>query len=92
LSDLDLEDFNMIDMKAKKVLEVLAEANKGEFVKGEDIHKKTGLTPDEINESIRSLKKSLFVIIPNASEKLPHYDFYSVEITDFGREVLEKYK
>jgi DNA-binding MarR family transcriptional regulator len=90
-SDFDLDDFNMIDMKAKKVLEALSEFNKGEFIKGQQIHVKTSLTPDDINESIKSLEKSLLINNPTVSENLPPYDFYAVEITDFGRQVLEKY-
>jgi DNA-binding MarR family transcriptional regulator len=89
--DFDLDEFNMIDMDAKKVLEALSEFNKGEFAKGEQIHKKTGLTPDTINGAVRVLEKSLLVNNPTVSENLPPYDFYAVEITDFGRQVLEKY-
>ena len=92
MSDFDLDDFNMIDMKAKKVLEALSEFKSGEFVKGEEIHKKTGLPPDQINESVKPLEKSLLIEIPSAFQRLPPYDFYAVEITDFGRQVLEKYK
>ncbi len=90
-SDFDLDDFNMIDMNAKKVLVALAEFNKGEFVKGNDIHKKTGLTPQTINSAVKVLEKSLMVNNPSISEKLPPYDFYSVQISDFGRQVLEKF-
>jgi hypothetical protein len=90
-SDFDLDEYNMVDMNAKKVLEALAEFNKGEFAKGEDIHKKTGLTPETINEAVKVLEKSLFVNNPNLSHKLPPYEFYAVEITEFGRQVLEKY-
>ncbi|MGA2386351.1 MAG: hypothetical protein ABSG33_07450 [Candidatus Bathyarchaeia archaeon] len=89
--NFDLEDFNMIDMEAKKVLEALAEFDKGELVKGELIHKKTGLLPDEINEAVRSLAKSLLVNIPDALKNLAPYKFYAVEITDFGRQVLEQF-
>ena len=82
----------MIDMTAKKVLEALSEFNKGEFVKGEEIHKKTGLTPNDINLAVKVLEKSLLIEIPSVFQRLPQYDFYAVEITDFGRQVLEKYK
>jgi DNA-binding MarR family transcriptional regulator len=92
LSDFDLDDFNMIDMNAKKVLKALSEFNKGEFVKGEEIHKKTGLTPDDISEAVKELEKSLLIEIPRGSQRLSPYDFHAVEITDFGRQVLEKYK
>jgi len=40
IKDFELDDFNLIDMNAKKVLEALSEFNSGEFVKGEQIHKK----------------------------------------------------
>jgi hypothetical protein len=46
----------MIDRTAKKVLAALSEFNKGEFVKGEEIHKKTGLTPDDINLAVKVLE------------------------------------
>lgn len=90
-SDFDLDEFNMIDMDAKKVLVALSEFNAGEFAKGDQIHKKTGLTPDTINAAVKALEKSLLVNNPSLSERLPPYDFYAVEITEFGRQVLEKY-
>ena len=89
--DFELDDFNMIDVKAKHVLEALHEFEKGELVKGELIHKRTGLTPVEINEAIKTLAKSLLVDTPDSLKNLPPYHFYAVEITDFGRQVLEKY-
>jgi hypothetical protein len=92
LKDFNLEDFNMIDMKAKKVLEALAEFNEGEFARGEQIHKKTSLIPADINYAVRILEKSYLVNNPTVSEKLPPYDFYAVQISDFGRQVLEKYR
>ena len=92
LEDFSLDDFNMIDVNAKKVLVALSEINEGEFAKGEQIHKKTSLTPGDINEAVKTLEKSLLINNPTVSEKLPPYDFYAVEITDFGRQVLEKYK
>ena len=61
------------------------------MAKGELIHKKTGLIPEEINDAVRSLKKSLMVDLADRLTSLPPYDFYAVEITDFGRQVLEKY-
>ena len=87
----DLEDYNMIDMTAKKVLQTLAESGKGILVKGEEIHKKTGLPPNEVNEAVRVFAKSLLVNISDASQRLPPYDFYAVMITDFGRQVLEQF-
>ncbi len=89
--NFDLEDYNMIDMNAKKVLVALSEFGKGETVKGELIHQKTGLTPLEVNDAVRSLAKSLMVEVPEALRNSPPYDFYSAEITDFGRQVLEQF-
>ena len=89
--DFELDDFNMIDTKTRQLLEASDEFEKGELVKGELIHKRTGLTPIEINEAIKSLAKSLLVDIPDNLKNLPPYHFYAVEITDFGRQVLEKY-
>ena len=91
VESFDLEDFNMIGLRAKKVLVALSEFDRSELVKGDLIHKKTSLVPDQINEAIRSLAKSLLVTIANPLENLPPYDFYAVEITDFGRQVLEQY-
>ncbi len=92
MSDIsDLEDFNMIDVIAKKVLEALGESSKGIFVRGEEIHKKTGLIPDDINPAVKSLAKSLLVDVTDVFQRLPPYDFYGVEITDFGRQVLEQF-
>ncbi len=92
VSDFDLDDFNMIDLDAKKVLVALSEFNEGELVKGELIHKKTGLTPMEINDAIRVLAKSLLVDVPYSLKNLDPYNFHAAEITLFGRQVLEKFR
>jgi DNA-binding MarR family transcriptional regulator len=73
------------------VLEALVDTNRGEFIKGEDIHKKTGLTPDDINHSVKSLEKSLLIETQSIFEQLRPYDFYAAEITDFGRQVIEQF-
>jgi hypothetical protein len=91
MPDFDLDDFNILDMNAKKVLEALSEFLAGEFVKGEQIHKKTGIMPGDINDAVRELEKSLLADNPDIGRKSPPYDFYAVQITDFGRQVLEKY-
>lgn len=52
---------------------------------------KTGLTPNDINHSVKALAKSLLVDLSTASQTRPPYDFYEVMITDFGRQVLEKF-
>jgi hypothetical protein len=91
VENFNLEDFNLIDMNAKKVLVALSEFDRGLLIKGEMVHKKTGLTPADINDAVRSLKESLLVDIPDALKNLLPYDFYAVEITDFGRQVLEQF-
>ena len=91
VQNFDLDDFNMIDMQAKKVLETLSEFDKGEVIKGDMLHKKTGLLPSELNDAVRSLAMSLLVDIPEPLRNSPPYDFYTVEITDFGRQVLEQF-
>jgi hypothetical protein len=59
--------------------------------KGEEIHKKTGLTPDDIKGAVKAPEKSLPIESPSVFQRLPPYDFHAVAITDFGRQVLEKY-
>lgn len=90
-NNFDLDEYNMIDMDAKKVLVALTEFNQGEFVNGEQLHKKTGLTPETINSAIRVLEKSLMVNNPDLTKTLPPYEFFAVEISDFGRQVLEQF-
>ncbi len=53
-------------------------------MKGELIHKRTGLIPAEVNDAVRDLAKSLHVNISDALKNLAPYDFYAVEIKDFG--------
>ena len=72
-------------------MEALAALSKGEFANGEQIQQLTGLTPEVINNSVRALEKSLLIENPSLEDNLPPYDFYAVEITDFGRQVLERY-
>lgn len=91
VQNFDLEDFNMLDVQAKKVLEALGEFDKGHLVKGDVLHIKTGLLPKDINDAVRVLSKSKLVNIPNPLHFSVPYDFYEVEITDFGRQVLEQY-
>jgi hypothetical protein len=78
-------------MNAKKVLEALAALSKGEFANGEQIQQLTSLSPEVINDSVRVLEKSLLIDNPSLEDNIPPYEFYAVGITDFGRQVLEKY-
>jgi len=92
MQNFELDDFNILDMTAKKVLEALYEFGQGEFVRGEQLHKKTGLPPEDLNKAVRELEKSLLVDNPDISKESPPYEFYAVQITEFGRQVLEKYR
>jgi hypothetical protein len=49
------------------------------------------LIPAEVNDAVRDLAKFLLVDIPDALKSLAPYDFYAVEITDFGRQVLKQF-
>lgn len=90
--DSSFDEFNIdVDLMAKKVLEAIAGFNKGEFVTGEQIQKKTNLTPDEINKAVKVLSKALLINIPQVWNKLPPYEFRVVEITDLGRSLLADY-
>jgi hypothetical protein len=92
VENVDVEGFNVLDMNAKKVLVALLESEEGLLIKGDLIRKKTGLIPETINDAIRSLNKSLLVDIPYPLKNNPPYEFYAVEVTDFGRQVLEQFK
>ena len=80
VQDFDLDDFNMLEIKAKRVLTTLSEFDKGLLAKGELIHKKTGLLPEEIKDSIRNQKQSLIVNLADPLNSRPLYNFCSVEI------------
>ena len=71
--------------------QILVPFNEGEFATGKQLHKKTGLTPTDLNDAVRELEKSLLIDNRDIGKKAPPYDFYAVHITDFGRQVLEKY-
>jgi len=88
---INIDEYTAIDFEAKKVLETLSEFNHGEYASGEQLQHKTGLTPEVINSSVKVLEKSLMVNNPSISREKPPYEFEAVEITDFGRQVLEKY-
>jgi hypothetical protein len=89
--DIDADTINAIDMNAKKILEVIAQANQGEYVNGEQMKEKTGFTPEIINGAVKVLEKSLLIENPAIYDELPPYDFNAVKITEFGKQVLEQY-
>ncbi len=91
VEDFEQDDWNMLDLSARKVLSVLSEFEKGLLVKVDVIHKKTGLMPEGLNDAVRHLSKSKLINNPDPSKKFGPYDFYAVEITDLGRQVLAKF-
>ena len=84
-------DFDIIDPSAKRVLVALSQFEKGLLVTVDLLHKKTGLMPEALNDAVRHLSKSKLIDIPEPTKKHGPYDFNTVEITDFGREVLTKF-
>ena len=91
VEDFEQDDFDMIDPSAKKVLVALAQFEKGFLVTVDLLHKKTGLMPEALNDAVRHLSKSKLIVIPDAEKRHGPYDFNTVEITDFGRQVLAKF-
>jgi hypothetical protein len=91
VEDFEQDDFDMIDPSAKKVLIALSEFEKGLLVTVDILHRKTGLMPEGLNDAVRHLLGSKLIDNPVQSKKFGPYDFYAVEITDFGREVLRKF-
>jgi hypothetical protein len=89
--DFEQDDWDMLDQSAKRVLVALSEFEKGLLVKVDILHKKTGLMPEGLNDAVRHLSKSNLIDNPEPSKKFGPYDFYAIEITDLGRQVLEKY-
>ena len=91
VEDFEQDDFDMIDPSAKRVLVALSEFEKGFLVTVDLLHKKTGLMPEALNDAVRHLSKSKLIDIPDAEKRHGPYDFDTVEITDFGRQVLSKF-
>lgn len=91
VEDFEQDDFDMLDESAKQVLAVLSQFEKGLLVKVDLLHKKTGLMPEGLNDAVRHLSKAKLIDIPDASKRFGPYEFYAVEITDLGRQVLEKF-
>ena len=91
VEDFEQDDFEMLDPSAKRVLNVLSEFDKGLLVKVDLLHRKTGLMPEGLNDAVRHLSKSKLIEILDTPKKMGPYDFYAVEITDFGREVQAKF-
>jgi hypothetical protein len=92
VEDFEQDDFDMIDPTAKKVLVALSQFEKGLLVTVDLLHKKTGLMPEALNDAVRHLSKSKLIDVPDAEKRHGPYDFNTVEITDFGRQVLVKFR
>jgi RIO-like serine/threonine protein kinase len=91
VEDFEQDDWDMIDSSARRVLVALSEFEEGLLVKVDLIHKKTGLMPKGMNDAVRHLSKAKLIDNPYPSKGYGPYDFYAVEITEPGRQVLEKF-
>ena len=91
VEDFEQDDWDMLDPSAKRVLVALSEFEKGVSVKVDAIHKKTGLMPEALNDAVRHLLKSKLIDNPDPFRRFGPYDFYGIEITDLGRQVLAKF-
>ncbi len=91
VEDFEQDDWDMIDPAAKRVLVALSEFEKGQLVKVDLIHKKTGLMPEALNDAVRHLSKSKLIDNPDPSKRFGPYDFFAIQITDVGRQVLAKF-
>ena len=91
VEDFEQDDWDILDPKAKQVLIALSEFDKGLLVKVDILHKKTGLMPEGLNDAVRHLSKSKLIDNPEPSKRFGPYDFYAIEITELGRQVVEEF-
>ncbi len=91
VENFEQDDFDMLDPSARKVLVALSQFEKGLLVQVDQLHRKTGLMPEGLNDAVRHLIKAKLIDNPDPSKRFGPYDFYAVEITDFGREVLARF-
>ena len=91
VEDFEQDDFDMLDPSAKQVLVILSQFEKGLLVKVDLLHRKTGLMPEGLNDAVRHLSKSKLIDILETPKRMGPYDFWAVEITDFGRQVQTKF-
>ena len=91
VEDFEQDDFDMLDPSAKRVLIALSQFEKGLLVKVDLLHRKTGLMPEGLNDAVRHLSKAQLIDILETPKRIDPYEFYAVEVTDFGREVLAKF-
>jgi hypothetical protein len=91
VEDFEQDDFDLLDQSAKQVLVALSKFEKGLLVKVDLLHKRSGLMTDGLNDAVRHLSKSKLIDILETPRRMGPYEFYAVEITDLGREVLAKF-
>ena len=91
VEDFEQDDFDMLDQSAKRVLIALSQFEKGLLVTVDLLHRKTGLMPEGLNDAVRHLSKAMLINNLDPSKKFGPYDFYAIEITDLGRQVLAKF-
>ncbi len=91
MEDFEQDDWDMLDPSAKRLLVALSEFDKGLLVQVDLIHKKTGMMPEALNDAVRHLSKAKLIDNPDPSRRYGPYEFYAIEITDLGRQVLEKF-
>jgi hypothetical protein len=92
VEDFEQDDFDLLDSSSKQVLSALSEFEKGLLVKVDLIHRKTGLMPEGLNDAVRHLSKAKLIDILDTPKRIGPYEFYAVEISDLGREVLAKFR
>jgi hypothetical protein len=91
VEDFEQDDFDLLDQPAKQVLVALSQFEKGLLVKVDLVHRKTGLMPEGLNDAVRHLSKSKLIDIIETPKRMGPYEFYAIEITDLGREVLAEF-
>jgi hypothetical protein len=91
VEDFEQDDFDMLDQSTKQVLFALSRFEKGLLVKVDLLHRKTGLMPEGLNDAVRHLSKAKLIDILDTPKRMGPYEFYAVEISDLGREVLTKF-
>jgi hypothetical protein len=91
VEDFEQDDFDLFDQSSKQVLVTLSQFEKGLLVKVDLVHRKTGLMPEGLNDAVRHLSKANLIDILDTPKRMGPYEFYAIEITDLGREVLAKF-
>jgi hypothetical protein len=89
--NFEQDDFDILDQTAKQVLKVLSQYEKGLIVKVDLLHRKTGLMPEGLNDAVHHLTKAKLIDILETPKRIGPYEFYALEISDLGREVLTKF-